>query len=236
MKKQLLLIASFLLISGSIFGQIVLQNVTTQYYSADNTLTVDAHLDVENTNSYPVDIMIIRTIEVLTPGHDELFCFGLYCYLPSTDTSLYTTTIPANSSDASFKPQLMPNGIDGMDRFHYRFYDNNNPADSVSVTIEFFIGTTGVTENANESYLKFKNEVNNFTVFNYKLPASARTARIDIHNMLGSRMNSIQLHEKQGMKMVTTSELSNGMYLVSLVIDNKTTHSYRMIVNHQKGN
>jgi hypothetical protein len=237
MKKQLLLVAAILLTGVTSYSQITLSNITTQYFTTDNTTPLDAHLDVENTNSHAVDINIVRFIDQLTAGHDELFCFGLYCYLPNTDTSLFTTNIPANSSDGSFKPEITPNGIDGTDKLRYLFYDANNPADSVSVAIEFYINTTaGIKENTNDSYLKFKNEVNNFTIFNYKLPAGASNARIDIHNMLGSKLNSILLSDKQGMKMITTSELSNGIYLVSLIVNNKTAHSYRMVVNHQGGN
>lgn len=236
MKKQILLIAGLLMMAVGSYSQIVLNNVTNQYYSADLNSPLDAHLDVENTNSNPVDIMIIRTIEAKVPAHDELFCFGLYCYLPGTDTSQYITTIPANSSDGTFKPEITPNGVAGYDRMTYLIYDNNNPSDAASVTIEFFIGVQGVNENAQESYLKFNNLVNNFTVLNYKLPATAGNARIDIHNMLGSKMNSFNISEKQGTKVVSTSNLTNGVYLVSLVVNNKTTHSYKMIVNHQKGN
>lgn len=219
------------------YSQIVLSNVTTQYVTTDNQTPLDAHLDVENQNSNPVDIMIIREIVTLTPGHEELFCFGLYCYLPDTDTSDFATTLAGNAIDNTFKPEVTPHGIDGTDILHYRFYDANNIADSATVTIGFYFNTSaGINENTNETYLKFKNQVNNFTVFNYKLPANTTSARIDIHNMLGSKMNSIVLSDKQGMKMVTTNELSNGIYLVSLIVNNKPAHSYRMVVNHSGGN
>ncbi|MEP7265933.1 MAG: T9SS type A sorting domain-containing protein [Bacteroidota bacterium] len=237
MKKQLFLIASILLTGIQANSQIALDNITAQYFTTDNTAALDAHLDVNNLNGYPVDINIVRTIDYKTPGHDELFCFGLYCYLPNTDTSQFSTTVLSMSTDGTFKPEIIPNGIDGMDRLSYLFYDVNNMADAVSVTIEFYINTlAGIKENTSDSYLKFKNEVNNFTVFNYKLPVGSSGGRIDIHNMLGSRLNSIELSEKQGMKMVTTNALSNGVYLVSLIINNKPAHSYRMIVNHQAGN
>ncbi len=234
MKKHLLLIALLFVYGTKVYSQVTLANVVNQYYTPDNTAPLDAHLDVINGNNSAVDISIIRTIEAKTPTHDELFCFGLYCYLPGTDTSLYLTTINPGSTESTFKPEISPNNTDGYDRMHYRIFDYNNPSDSVGVTIEFFINVTqGLVENSNDSYLKFKNQVNNFAAFNYKLLTTSGNARIDIHNMLGSKMNSIPLNEKQGTKIVTTNDLSNGIYLVSLVINNKTSHSYRMVVNHQ---
>lgn len=237
MKKQILLLTTLLASGIAAYSQITLNNVVTQYFTPDNTAPMDAHLDVINNSNNSVDINVIRTKVTLNPNHEELFCWGLYCYLPNTDTSQFPTTLAPGATEITFKPEVTPHGFDGTDILHYRFYDVNNPSDSVAVTIEFYFNTTaGLVENANESYLKFNNMVNNFTVFNYKLPAGSANSRIDIHNMLGSRINSIALSEKQGMKMVTTSDLSNGVYLVSLVVNNKTSHSYRMVVDHQKGN
>jgi hypothetical protein len=236
MKKPLLLIISCFSAASFSLAQITLNNVTTQYYAPDNTIPVEAHLDVINNNSTPVDINVVRTVGAFTNGHSELFCFGLYCYTPFTDSSASPTTVAPGATESTFKPIVDPMGLDGYDRLHYLFYDASNPADSVGVTLEFFFGATSIDETENASYLKFNNEVNNFTVLNYKLPAGAKNAKITVHNMLGSILKNISIDEKQGMKVLSTSDLSNGMYLVSLVVNGKVDHSYRMIVNHNKGN
>jgi hypothetical protein len=231
--KKILLLAFGMCAVLHTKAQLTIANGTTQYIVPDNVTPVEAHLDVINNNSTTIDVDVYRTIEALTPGHIEAFCFGLYCYLPSTDSSLASTPIGPGLWESTFKGQVDPAGITGYDRIHYQFRDHNNPADSVGITIEFFFDMVGVSENSNHSYLKFSNMVNNFTVMDYLLPSNVTKARIDINNMLGSRVQSITLDEKQGMKLVDTSGMRNGLYLVSLVVNDKVTHSYRMVVNHK---
>ena len=241
MKKQILFIA--LLLAGfCTVAQVNLTNVTLQYFGSDNTTPLDGILTVENNNAAAVDINVIRTIEILAHSqslntdHIESFCFGQYCYLPNTDTSLYVTPIAGNSSEGTFVAHIDPAGFDGMDRIHYLFYDVNNPSDSASVTLEFTFGATAVDENKNLAYLKFNNEVNNFAVLNYHLPSVSRNSRIDIYNMLGSKLRSIPLNDQQGTKVVSTADLSNGVYLLSLITNNNVSKTYKMIVAHNKAN
>ena len=241
MKKQILIIISFLAGFCAV-AQVNLTNVTLQYYGSNNTDPLEGILTVENNNANNVDINIIRTIELLAHNqslnidHIENFCFGQFCYVPNTDTSLYSTPIAPGTSEASFIAHIDPAGFDGVDRIHYLFYDENNHADSASVTLEFSFSATAIEENNNLAYVKFNNEVNNFALLSYHLPSLTGNSRIELYNMLGSKLKSITLNEQQGVKVVSTSELSNGVYLLSLIANNNISRTYKLIVAHNKGN
>ena len=126
MKKQILILGWFLA-GFCAAAQVNLSNVTLQYYGSNNTDPLDGILTVENNNANNVDINIIRTIELLAHSqslntdHIESFCFGQYCYVPNTDTSLYSTPIAGNTSEGTFVAHIDPAGFDGVDRMHYRY-------------------------------------------------------------------------------------------------------------------
>ncbi len=230
--KKLILFSLFILAFLYSQGQINLTNTTLQYFSPDNVTPLEAFLDVENNNNDSVEINIIRTIQSLTANHEETFCFGQYCYLPNTDTSLFPTVIYANTSEGTFKAHIDPLGYDGTDILSYHFYDIGNPSDSANITMEFVFSTTSVAENNKATFLKFNNPINNFAVLSYQLPDGAQHASVNFYNMLGNKVRSVNLEETQGAKVITTSELSNGIYILSMVVNDKISRSYKMVVNH----
>lgn len=237
MKRTILLI-SFLTVGFYSQAQISITNATLQYFTNDLVTPVDGTLEVVNSNQFSVDINIYRTIELLAHSnslntdHDESFCFGQYCYVPGTDTSLFLTPINANTTEGSFVAHVDPKGFGGTDRLHYKIFDINHPADSAAVTFEFVFSATGIDEHKNSAFLNFNNEVNSLAVLNYHLPVASPNSRIDIYNLLGTKLRTIALHDQLGTKILSTSDMADGVYLLSLVTNNVVSHTYKMVVRH----
>ena len=213
-------------------AQIVLTNTTLQYNSNDSTSYLEATLTVNNNNNDSVNVMVIREIVFKNPNHDESFCFGQYCYVPNTDTSLYYTTINPQDVENTFVAHVDPLNHYGYDIMHYRFYDLDNPADSASITIQFNFTTTGLNEKSETSFLTFNNPANSFSLLSYHLPLGLNKANIELYNILGIKLRTIKLEEAQGTTMMTTSSLPNGVYILNLVTDHKVKNSYRLIISH----
>ena len=226
------LILLFLFMGMLVKAQIVLTNTTLQYNSNDSTSYLEATLTVNNNNTDSVHVMVIREIVYKDPNHDESFCFGEYCYVPNTDTSLYYTNINSQDFESTFIAHADPLNHYGYDIMHYRFYDIYNPSDSAAITIQFNFTTTGLNEKSETSFLKFNNPANNFSLISYHLPFGLKDASVELYNILGVKLRSMQIEEVQGTTMMTTSSLPNGVYLLNLVSDHKVKNSYRLIISH----
>jgi len=236
MKKYLL---SFLFVLGFSlvsFGQnLVLSGYNLVVSDPGNTNVLESTARLDNNNATSVDIIVERDINNLPAGMYELFCFGQYCNPPGTAVTSYTTPIAAGGRESTFDAKVYPNGNCGTASIHYRFYDQNNPADSTGFTLDFAFCAQGLND-AVESYglsKPLKNPADQFTVFNYNLPVATNNDKLYIYNMLGSLVKTVDVTGKNGSLIVTTAELKSGLYIASYVSENKVRNSYKLVVSHR---
>ncbi|NPD93044.1 T9SS type A sorting domain-containing protein, partial [Xylanibacter muris] len=63
------------------------------------------------------------------------------------------------------------------------------------------------------------------------IPTSANTAMLNIYDLSGKQIKSIQVNERGEHSIYVTSEsLAPGMYIYSLIIDGKLIDTKRMVV------
>lgn len=204
----------------------VLQDPTNQYI-------IDSHVVVENTSSNPVNFMASRTIESISNGLTESFCFGVACYAPGTAVSNFPTTIAGNSTE-DFKASVNPNGNCGSASIHYKIYVLGNPADSVGVTLGFEFCATGLADNKIEYGVSkpTANPADNFTVLNYLLPSNQVNDKILVYNMIGSLVKTMDIPGSRGALVMSTSELKAGVYFVSYSNGGKIVSTSKLVVRH----
>ena len=78
------------------------------------------------------------------------------------------------------------------------------------------------------------NPADGYTSFNYRLNENNGQSRIEIYNMLGSRIRTVHLLGKMGESTVATSDLKPGVYLCSIISsDNTITNTYKLVVAHK---
>jgi len=95
--------------------------------------------------------------------------------------------------------------------------------------------TTGINELSNNSgFSMSQNEPNPFngeTVVKYTLPAQVKTASMMIYDLTGKQIAVLPITEKGSSSITLTSEkLAAGIYIYSIVADNKIIDSKRMVV------
>ena len=153
--------------------------------------TSESYVTIANNTNSDKMITIQRTIHTLAAGHMEFFCFGAgstaACYPPGTDFSGGNDTLPANSTNSSFKGTIEPFGAFGYTSIHYRFFDTNNPSDSVGVDLDWNF-TTSIAENQNQFGISKPrlNPADAFTTFSYNLQSSQPSDRLVVYNMVCS--------------------------------------------------
>ncbi len=236
MKKALLAI---LILTGSTilsFGQnLVLSNYNLLISDPSNLNTLSSTCRLDNNGATPVNIVVERDINNLPSGMYELFCFGAFCNPPGTAVTSYTTPISAGGRESTFEAKVTPNGNCGTASIHYRFYDQNNPADSTGFTLDFAFCTQGLSD-ATESFglsKPLRNPADQYTVFTYNLASNSSSDKLYIYNMLGSLVRTYDVTGKNGSLVVNTADLKSGLYIATYVSENKVRNSHKLVVSHR---
>ena len=236
MKKFLLIVACLIGITQLATAQgLVLSNYNLTVSDPGNTNTLESTARIDNNGSSTVDIVVERDVINLPAGMYELFCFGQFCNPPGTPMTSYTTPIVAGGRESTFDAKVIPNGNCGTATIHYRFYDQNNPADSTGFTLNFAFCTQGLNDVSETFGLSkpLKNPADQFTVFTYNLPTANNNDKLYIYNMLGSLVKTVDVTGKNGSLVVNTAELKSGLYIASYVSENKVKNSYKLVVSHR---
>jgi hypothetical protein len=66
----------------------------------------------------------------------------------------------------------------------------------------------------------------------YSLKPDASKGSVEMFNMLGSKVRSIPLTEKNGALKVDLSAIPSGLYFFNMVVDGKTLQTRKMMVSH----
>lgn len=236
MKKLILLTSLAIVVSLNVNAQnLSLSNYVITVSDPGNTTTLESSVQLDNTATFPIDVVVERTINALPANMDELFCFGQFCNPPLTSITTYTTTVQGGGRENTFKAEVIPNGNCGNASLHYRFFDQNDPADSVGITLEFQFCAVGISEYKNDFGLSrpLRNPADQFTVFSYNLSSNESDDKLFVYNMLGSLVKTMDVAGKNGSIVLSTSELKSGVYFVSYVSQNRIKNSYKLVVSHR---
>ena len=234
MRKITLFVLMALSVSLSHAQSIVLSNSNSPLTETD-TNQMDGTVWVQNSTSSAMDVMCMRTVNNLYPGHGSHFCWNV-CY---TDESTFISTAPVNIPSGAtsyyFHGYIVPHGYNfGHSTVCYRFYDANNIADSVSTCFEYdnAVGIQTLDASAvNPLSEPSPNPANNLTGIKYS--AGSNGARIVVYNLLGKEVKEIKLTEKQGAIIITTSDLGQGVYYYSLFANGKMLATKKLVIAHK---
>ncbi|MCB0806589.1 MAG: T9SS type A sorting domain-containing protein [Bacteroidales bacterium] len=207
MKAKLLLATIAIFLSYIGFSQCLVLHHEGQQLEPNAEITVEGDasdyetivfLDVENTCNEDLEVLVKRYDEYLVPGAHSAFCW-LVCFDTTVSLSPYPLTIERNTINTSdFSGHYYAWGNEGISVVSYTFFDQNNPNDSVSVTVNFDCTLIGVGENT----VLNENAVNIFPV-----PAS-NSVTVDLEEMIGNV--DIQILDVTGSVVKEVSHLSKG--------------------------
>jgi len=202
--------------------------------NSDGSTTVESHADVKNSSASEKIVRVERIATNLTSGHITYFCWD-ECFPPSGIIS-GNDTLAAGATTNIFISYLIPNSINGMSTVTYKYYDVNNPTDSTIQQFSYNVSTTTSVEKTvlaksiSEVSAAYPNPASQYTRIDYDLSTSAREASIKFYNILGSEIRKIDLQNRQGTVNIDVDNMSEGMYLYSLVVNGKTVSTRKFIV------
>ncbi len=170
----------------------------------------------------------------LINGTLNYFCWGL-CYATTVYVSPDPVNIPAGTTNnTDFSGHYSPLDSIGFSIIRYVFFDQNNPADTVCVNVQYDTRQLGIDntllKNKN-SISAYPNPADNFTSFVYNL-AQGTSASVLIRNILGSVVKEINLNNPEGKITINTNDLNDGIYFYSLIENGLSKSTRKLIVKH----
>jgi hypothetical protein len=232
--KKLYSVILFFTLSITVYSQSSIIGVNpTIWNTGDGSTYVDSYVDIVNVSTSTIDVMVERKSEVLVPGHESNFCWGVQCYPPFVSLSPTPEPIAPSAVNHSFKGQLNPYGIPGLSRVTYCFFNQVNSADSVC--FEFFYDITlGINENSvYASYLSSPtpNPTTSMTAFSYRITNPKGEIKMVISNLLGKTVQEIKLNSPAKNFILNTSNLQPGIYLCSLINGEEPFRTVKLTVS-----
>ena len=206
------------------------QEITIGGEASSDAIVLDA-IDVKNTGSSAINVKCIRENIDIVPGTTNSFCWGL-CYPPTTDTSAIAVSIDAGGIYDEFSGDYYPNGNEGASTIKYTYYEEQNPDNKISVVV-IYSTTVGVDDPSNyELSAAYPNPANSFVKFDYNFNEMPANSKVMIYDLLGSKVKEIGINNSFGSLKINTSDLKDGIYFYSLVVNNEATKTQKLIIKH----
>ena len=206
--------------------------------TGDRDSLLHATAVLHNVSNNTIDVRVDKSINNITPPQYSYFCWAGQCYNQATTSSPFTTTMaPGDSSvpgPAGFIAYLNPSSAVGTADVTYCFYDDLNAGDSICITFNYNAIVTGIRELMASGVAlttPFPNPANAYAQIGLNL-ASVKNAKLVIYNMLGSVVREIKVTDKQKLVTFSTTDFKNGIYLYSLINDDKVIASKKLVINH----
>lgn len=252
MKKVL----SFILLSSFVFagfsqsiqlyqgGQQLNNNQTITFTSTADVNMIgspETLIGVKNVSNDVIPIKVKKTIIDTVTGTVNSFCWG-QCFDSRVMYSPNPLYIESGETDnSSFYAEFWPNGHTGATSIQYTFFkfegDIETIIDSASVIITFVINPASVqqfiSENSSLSNAR-PNPASNFTQIPYQIPSSINgNAQIVVKNLLGASVFTENVKPGNGKIYVNTSDFDAGIYFYSLVINNETYFTKKLVIKRE---
>jgi len=200
--------------------------------------------DFELHNDYATSktIKSRRYLNSYTTGQDVYFCFGTNCYsaftqplhAPNQSVTLPSGgMLPNGAGTYGLKTDFDDNMVLGNSQVRYTLYDVNNIADSVSLIINYEVTAVGLAKLDAKNFIlsnTVPNPATNNTTVKYNFASQPSKASLKVFNMVGVMVKEIELEGLDGKAQIDVSNLSDGLYFYSLVVNDKIISTKKLVV------
>ncbi len=189
--------------------------------------TIQGRLSIINTTGASKTVKVRRTVLSAVPGSSNLFCWDL-CYSPSTSLSSGSVTIAPGDTTMLFYGDYEPNGFAGTSYIRYKFFNQADTTDAVSITIKFTAGSLSIEDEPVVLANVYPNPASQFINFDYTI--GNNNASISIADMTGKIVKNINLPENSTKQVISLDGFMDGIYIYTFYADNKAIATKKFIV------
>lgn len=243
MMKKILSVIVILLTFLSGYSQLTFDKDTANLTMEQN-VSHKAKILVSNNSGHDISLrwsLISSTLNDNTDGDSDnsnnwalQFCECNTCY--SNDFSGLVTSAAcadpmADGSSVEWYLTVNPNG-QSMEKGEW-IIEVQNATDNITDTLYFYAkNPLAVNEiSANADVTSYPNPANNELVVNYEL-TNVTTPILNVYNIIGVKLGTYSLNQKNGALRVNTESLENGMYFYSIEEQGKRVFTQKFNVVH----
>jgi hypothetical protein len=176
-----------------------------------------------------------RIIISLDSPDQNYFCWGALCGSPMVDTATSIVSIASGAVNTTFYGDISELSSSGInDTVRYTVWDKTNPSDSISwvVVYEFSAGINQISSGPKNTLVKaFPDPSDNTATIQYSLAKDARSAQINVMNMLGNKVGEYSLDLRDSKFVIPTNSLAPGIYFYSLEVDGSIISTKKLVIN-----
>jgi len=228
---------TFLLIfvvSTATFGQNISSSIYPDTIIGKYTESIiEEHLYITNTGSGSMSMHVYRNTIDMPSNTVNYYCWGPNCFPPTTSLSTDPVFLGTGESDSSFVAYLEPNQQEGISVVEFSFFDELGSGDSLQVNLVFKAVPPPVSvwelENKNNLNSIYPNPAKDLAFLNYNV-SSNETATLEFYDLIGKKINTIQLPKGSNNMVFPVSELNSGIYLCNMVIGGKIIDTEKLVV------
>jgi hypothetical protein len=237
MKRLIPAVSLFILIAVAGFAQNLslsdsagpLAVNSTVVFAGTPDMEIVSYAFVTNNSANVMDLRAKKVILDTIPGSLNLFCWDI-CYAPSVYVS-NIVAIPAGGTFTSFTGHYTGN-TSGVSHIRYVFFNAANPNDSVWFNVTYSAYPLGISENREAKISNaYPNPANASTRIEYSLP-TGNIGSIVVRNVLGSEVKNVSLANTVGKAVISTSDLKEGIYFYSFIVNGEIRATRKLIVQH----
>jgi hypothetical protein len=171
------------------------------------------------------------------------YCTGSLCYPPISDIDW----TPAPNPDAIIGPNETLVDVKGITAHYetcpdhcrdlyviYRVYNEaSGSKDTAKVTVKYTCSTGIDEEVAASAFISdaYPNPASTDFSVNYHMNTFAKS-EITITDVLGKKIKEVKLTEKEGNVTINTSQLKEGIYFYSLIVNNHITATRKIVIRN----
>jgi hypothetical protein len=207
------------------------------FNGSPDDMLIQAHVFITNTSSDTIHFLVKKEDIEQLENTFNTFCWIDLCYPPDVVLSPVALALApgATTSETDFYGDYIPNGQEGITIVRYTIFNQDVPADSISVIFKFNTSNVGIGSSLNLSEKiiskPYPNPASSIVHFDIDIPSNIRDAIIVIRNLLGSEVMRYAVNPNSGRVSLPVSHLKEGFYFYTLnVEDNYPVQTGRMII------
>ncbi|MDP1623684.1 MAG: T9SS type A sorting domain-containing protein [Bacteroidales bacterium] len=218
-------------------GPIAANSTIIQAGTPESTELI-TYLNVKNTGSNTLNILCKKVELKIIDSTEVAICWAGGCYSSTTFVSPNAQAIAAGETITDFSghySQIAFRPIkSGESVVRWVFYDQSNVNDSVSLTVKYTTYPLGIDQKkASQGALSniYPNPASAVARISCSVPPGSN-GTIIIRDMLGTSILAQALPANSGYVTINTTNLSDGIYFCTLLVDGSTSQTKKLIVKH----
>ena len=205
--------------------------------NGESDILLEHYLDVKNISNNNLDVICVKTVLVLPIDYPTFtgpnFCFAEYCYSYDDDTSEVSTLnsgqqfAHSNVDPEAHTGYYNAQGLNGIAKVKYCFYDVNNPIDETCVTITYETIITAIADH--QSNVKLGDFYPNPATGVVNFTFNGNSATLKLIDILGNKVKEILLNQ-QGIQELDLSDMNKGIYFGNLIVNDEVVSIKKLII------